>query len=103
MAVEGTRVICRTRGGIPTPARGVRTHSGARATQNVAGVNTVNNISVSTVRRNTLIHQQRTGFSVSLVQSGIMKRVAAALVFVIYVTVRPAYHDLTMQQHEETV
>ena len=28
-----------------------------------------------------------------------MKRVAAALVFVIYVRVRPAYHDLTMQQH----
>ena len=34
--------------------------------------------------------------SVSLEQTGIMKHVAAALVFV---TVRPAYHNLTMQQH----
>ena len=32
-----------------------------------------------------------------------MKRVAAALVFVIYVTVSLAYRDLTMQQNKETV
>ena len=41
MAVGRTRVICRTRGGIPTPARGVRTRDGARAAQNVACVNNV--------------------------------------------------------------
>ena len=41
MAVEGTRVVCRTRGGIPTPARGVRTRGRARATQNVTDVNNV--------------------------------------------------------------
>ena len=66
MAVAGTMVICRTRGGIPTPARGVRTRGGPG--------------------------------HLTMLQ---MERVAAALVFVIYVTVRPAYHDLIMLQHRQ--
>ena len=88
IAVGGTIVICNS-----------NQHTNTRAAQNVADVNDVApGYFCIYCQENTVIHHQRTGCSVSLVQSSIMKRAAAALV-VVYVTVRPAHHDLTMQQH----